>query len=101
MFLGNIFVYFKFQGLTEIDEKTRTIVILTLVAVAVCGLVFVIFLPKSLSPDGEVVVEESKGPIEALRGAGRLFITKRMLLLIVTFFYTGNLNTGAFGTNED
>lgn len=91
MFIGNIFVFFKFQGLTEIDKDTRTVVIWVLSSIAILGLITLIFLPSAKNSDGEVVVEAPRGPVEALTAAGKLFVTRRMLLLTVTFLYSGEL----------
>lgn len=89
MFIGNIFVYFQFQGLTHIDEATRSVVIWVLSGIAIVGIVILVLLRKAVGVDGEVVVEEHRGPLQALRDALRLLITKRMLLLSICFYYTG------------
>lgn len=92
MFIGNLFVFFKFKGLDTIDKDARTVVIWTLSGVAIVGLLVLLILPKPKrgnEVDEVVAVETPTGPLEALRGAGRLFVTKNMLLLSVTFFYTG------------
>ncbi|KAK4876681.1 hypothetical protein RN001_009187 [Aquatica leii] len=92
MFTGNLFVYFKFQGLKEIDKDTRTIVVSVLAGVAAVGTVMLVLLPKAQktsSTDEVNVVEEPEGPVQALMNAGRLFVTRNILLLSVTFFYTG------------
>lgn len=88
MFFGNIFVYFQFQGLTHIDVSTRTMVIWVLLGVSIVGIVFLITLPKPNTVEG-AVEQPNRGPLEALKGAGQLFCTRRMLLLTLTFFYTG------------
>lgn len=88
MFIGNIFVFFQFQGLSHIDEKTRMIVIWVLLVVSIVGIVFIIILPRP-NADPNAAEQPNRGPMEALRDAGKLFVTKKMLLLTVTFFYTG------------
>lgn len=90
MFIGNIFVYFTFQGKTHIDESTRTLVIWVLSGIAIAGIGVLFLLPKaSRTSDDGSQLERVQGPIEALKGAAELFVTKRMLLLVITFFYTG------------
>lgn len=92
MFIGNLFVFFKFQGLERIDEETRNMVIWVLSAIAMAGIIVFLLLPP-IRPDEidreDGVVEVPEGPLEALKSSGKLFVTKRMLLLSVTFFYTG------------
>ncbi|KAF2897951.1 hypothetical protein ILUMI_08226 [Ignelater luminosus] len=88
MFIGNIFVFFQFQGLSHIDQGTRSLVIWVLLVVSIVGIVFIIILPRP-NPDPNAVEQPNRGPVEALKDAGKLFITKKMLLLTVTFFYTG------------
>lgn len=94
MFIGNLFVFFKFQGLERIDDDTRNMVIWVLSAIAVGGIVVFVLLPpiKRDEADSEdVVVEVTQGPFQALKASGKLFITPKMLLLCVTFFYTGEV----------
>ncbi|KAF5273713.1 hypothetical protein FQA39_LY07403 [Lamprigera yunnana] len=116
MFIGNLFVFFQFQGLTHIGKDTRTIVISVLGSIAIAGTIILIFLPRpnlhENEDDAVNVVEESSGPVAAFKNATKLFVTKDMLLLSIAFFYTGiELSfysgvysssvgfTGAFGGN--
>ncbi|KAG5888104.1 hypothetical protein JTB14_021901 [Gonioctena quinquepunctata] len=92
MFIGNLFVYFAFKGKDKIDKDTRTVVIWTLSAVALCGVGLLLFLPRATkeSEDDEEVREEiPEGPVQAFLGAVKLFLTADMLLLSITFLYTG------------
>lgn len=89
MFIGNLLVYFQFQGMTIIDEDTRNLVTYVLSGLAVAGIVNLIFLPKVQVDEKPETVETKFSPMGALKDAGNLFITKRMLLICVTFFYTG------------
>ncbi|KAK5642293.1 hypothetical protein RI129_008460 [Pyrocoelia pectoralis] len=92
MFIGNVFVFFQFRGLTQIDVKTRTVVISVLGGIAAIGIFILVALPRirnNVSTDSVNVVEKQRGPLEALKSAGSLFFTKEMILLSVTFFYTG------------
>lgn len=84
-------MFFTFQGLEHIGESTRRIVILVLSGIAAVGIVVLILLPpiKHDQSDEDSIEEVHLGPVETLKGAGKLFITKRMLLLCITFFYTG------------
>ncbi|KAK9693022.1 Ion channel regulatory protein UNC-93 [Popillia japonica] len=68
MFIGNLFVYIQFQGLDKIDKSTRS-------------------MPKI--EENMVKPADNRGPIQALKDAGKLFFTKNMLLLSITFFYMG------------
>lgn len=98
MFLGNLFVYIQFQGKTEIDAGTRHVVFGVLIALAIVGIIFLLTLrnvepqvsPTEIVGDTEKVeLPEPSGPMEALKGAVKLFCTKEMLILSITFFYTG------------
>lgn len=97
MLIGNTFVYFQFQGLDEVDTTTRTTVTMTLLGIGLVGTcVFFLLRPTPWSSDSTA----AGGPTAALRRAGTLFITRDMLLLSVTYFYTGLLLTywsGVFG----
>jgi hypothetical protein len=49
-----------------------------------------IVLPRpKKNTDTDMPVEIQQGPLEALKGAIKLFFTKDMLFLSITFFYTG------------
>jgi len=75
-----------------VDGTTRQIVIWTLSVVALAGLVVMVFFrrpPPRDTDEGEKEPQAPTGPVEALRGAVALFLTRDMLLLCVTFFYTG------------
>lgn len=99
MFLGNLFVYFQFQGKTHIDLDTRQLVFGVLIAVAVIGIIFLATLrPSSRKKEDNSVenidkkdLSDSKqdGIMDAFNKAIKLFFTPRMLLLSLTFVYTG------------
>lgn len=91
MFFGNLFVYFQFQGKTHIDAHTRLSVFIVLLVIAAIGIVFLLLLQPARSADGEMVQKDEGGPMNALRRAFTLLITKEMILLSITFFYTGKL----------
>lgn len=107
MFFGNLFVYFQFQGKVHIDAGTRELLFGVLISVAVIGVVFLATLRAqdvaSPIPTGEEHLQKSadesadETPIRevtvmsAFRDAIKLFCTKEMLLLSVTFLYTGEL----------
>lgn len=104
MFFGNLFVYFQFQGKTHIDLETRQIIFGALISVAIVGVVFLAALRRTVLPLTVVIAKdcmEKNGQVEAaedsdqesvlgaFKTAFRLFFTKEMLLLSVTFLYTG------------
>uniref|UniRef100_A0A2H1WVS8 UNC93-like protein MFSD11 n=1 Tax=Spodoptera frugiperda TaxID=7108 RepID=A0A2H1WVS8_SPOFR len=102
MFFGNLFVFIKFQGKTQIDAETRNVVFGALTGVCAVGLVFLMLLrPAKRMPNiedakGEIVTHEvQESPLDAFKGALKLFCTRDMLLLSVTFIYTAvKLNFG-------
>lgn len=90
-------MFFAFRNKTEINKTTSDTVIWTLSAVAAVGLIVMCLLPRPTKEreddeeSEEERAEENAGPIQALIDAGKLFITKDMLLLSLTFLYTGEL----------
>lgn len=92
MFLGNTFVSLVFQGKAEIDAGSRHLVFTVLCVVAGLGVVVLAVLPRPRTHDGECTPQTNEGPLNALKSAGSLFVTKEMLLLCVTFLYTGQSN---------
>lgn len=99
MFFGNLFVYFQFQGKDHIDESTRQVVFTVLIAVAILGVIFLGILRRVNHPfldtgatDRELeYATESSSIVGAFKSALKLFMTRDMLLLNITFFYTGEL----------
>jgi len=94
MFFGNLFVYYQFQDKTHIDKQTRDLVIGVLTAVAVLGIVFLLalrFMANNAEQDNELAEKQTAcgHAMFALKSAGKLFLTKNMLLLSLAFFYTG------------
>ncbi|XP_066250469.1 UNC93-like protein MFSD11 [Euwallacea similis] len=93
MFIGNTFVFFVFRGKDIIDSTTRQIVIWTLSGIAVGGLAVMVFFPKPVHteekpPEETSMTATSKAKL-ALKGAVRLFFNRNMMLLCLTFVYTG------------
>lgn len=99
MFFGNLFVYFQFQGKTHIDEATRTLVFSVLIGVGFLGVFFLIALRplqdthvvngSDGDADDELETSSSNGVVSAFKNSVNLFFTREMLLLSLTFFYTG------------
>ncbi|KAG5682589.1 hypothetical protein PVAND_011934 [Polypedilum vanderplanki] len=99
MFFGNLFVYFQFQGKTHIDEQTRTLVFSVLIAVGIIGFFFLCALRSvedtqvshhnDNNDTDEDLEKPSSGVVVAFRNSVNLFFTREMLMLSLTFFYTG------------
>ncbi|XP_064087813.1 UNC93-like protein MFSD11 isoform X1 [Macrobrachium nipponense] len=88
MLFGNIFVFYQFMGKDHIDQHTRTVVFIVLTIVAVIGIGIMLLLPQPGST-GSGRTDDLGGPYNALKKSFALFRTKDMLLLSLTFFYTG------------
>ncbi|XP_054713785.1 LOW QUALITY PROTEIN: UNC93-like protein MFSD11 [Uloborus diversus] len=94
LLFGNIFVFFTFQGKSEIDDQTRYTVFGVLLGVAIVGIVLMLFLRTNKSDSitlstltsGEPEVSGAK---EEFVKAFKLLKTKEMLLLALSFLYTG------------
>jgi hypothetical protein len=100
MFFGNLFVFFQFQGKTHIDQETRTLVFSVLIAVGILGFVFLASLRRVDSiqvvhaddpEEDEAAASPTnmEGMLAAFKSSVQLFRTKEMILLSITFFYTG------------
>lgn len=100
MFLGNLFVFFQFQGQTQIQEGTRQLVFSVLTGVGCLGLVFLATLKNTkhfeeLATNSDSDTEDQpeisrmQGVINEFKSAIQLFTTRDMLLLSLTFLYTG------------
>lgn len=101
MLIGNTFVFFQFQGKEHIDESTRRIVFIVLISVAIVGVLFFCILRRvhSAATDNDANDRElgyqskTNGIVGAFVKAIRLFFTRDMLLLCITFLYTGTVYT--------
>ncbi|XP_045464774.1 UNC93-like protein MFSD11 [Harmonia axyridis] len=90
MIIGTTIIYFLFSGMETVNTKTRVLVISILSGIALFSFILFVSLPGSVRQDDISTNKEDKpGPIEVLRGAGRLFRTKHILLLCVAFLYGG------------
>ncbi|KAG8177635.1 hypothetical protein JTE90_019662 [Oedothorax gibbosus] len=106
LLFGNIFVFFKFQGKSKIDEDTRFNVFGVLLGVACCGLAMLCFLRRGSAESVDVTevpgaTNQGGGALAEFKKAVFLFKTKDMLLLAVTFLYTGfelSFFSGVYGT---
>ncbi|XP_017041086.1 UNC93-like protein MFSD11 [Drosophila ficusphila] len=106
MFIGNLFVYYQFQDKTRIDKETRNLVIGVLTIIAILGIVFLAalrFMADNAEHDNELEQKHTGcgQAMYALKSAGQLFLTKKMLLLSLAFFYTGlelSFFSGVFGS---
>lgn len=107
MFFGNLFVYFQFKGQSHIDPRTRIIVVSVLLSLTIFSIFILALLRKPVQEKiSENVVSEErqhccKIALFAFKEAGKLFITKNMLLLSVLFLYTGlvlSFFSGVYGS---
>ena len=136
LFLGNMYVYFKFGGEVIITAATRTTLFIVLSSAAVAGIVFFLILicirvsdedfitinPRRKSESNTDSMTESlistassstnvdtsspensvpAGPLEAFKNSIHLMGTPNMLLLSITFAYTGfelTFFSGVYGT---
>lgn len=88
LLFGNLFVYFKFEGQSKIHSETRMMVFGVLLGVGIVGILVLLVLRGG----GRDVVEDNTpapSPRTAFVNALKLFKTKEMLLLSITFAYTG------------
>ncbi|KAK2710953.1 UNC93-like protein MFSD11 isoform X2 [Artemia franciscana] len=84
--IGNIFVFFVFAGADTISYDIRMVTVGVLFGVGALGTLFILFL-NNLSNSSEGRKETSA--LGAFKNSVSLFFTKEMLLLSLTFAYTG------------
>lgn len=87
---GNLFVFYQFEGQEIIGADTRLIVFSILTVVGALGVCTMFFLPKPGASAGAGREDNIGSPGQALKDSFALFSTYEMILLSVTFFYTGN-----------
>merc|ERR1719422_318302 len=84
--IGNIFAFFMFNGQEYISTSVRTTVGIVLLVITLSGVaVMALLRPTSW----HTTTEQATSPSKALRDSFALFLTTDMLLLSITFFYTG------------
>lgn len=87
IFIGNMFAYFMFTGEEFISSSVRTTVGVVLLSITAAGVLFMFLLRGT--PWARDTAASNESPTSALRSSGKLFLTKDMLMLSVTFLYTG------------
>ncbi|VFV20880.1 unc93-like protein mfsd11-like [Lynx pardinus] len=116
LFFGNLYIYFAWQGKTQISESDRRTVFIALTVISLVGTVlfFLIRQPESenvlgedeSSDDQDLEVNESAQntmakAVDAFRKSLKLCVTREMLLLSITTAYTGlelTFFSGVYGT---
>ncbi|XP_006145791.1 UNC93-like protein MFSD11 isoform X2 [Tupaia chinensis] len=115
LFFGNLYIYFAWQGKTQISESDRRTVFIALTVISLVGtvLLFLIRKPESenvlgedeSSDDQDLEVNESAQnnmtkAVDAFKKSLKLCVTKEMLLLSVTTAYTGGSLFGLLSKNN-
>lgn len=89
---GNLFTFFKFEGKSQIDRETRHQVIYVLGGVAAASVFAFLMLRDSKSNKNRKEGNEERGPLVELKKTWSIFLTKEMLILNLTFCFTGKHN---------
>ncbi|RZF42181.1 hypothetical protein LSTR_LSTR004330 [Laodelphax striatellus] len=98
---GNVFAYYQLYGKSYIDESTRTVIISIMAGLAAVATVLFALLRKppqssALTNQSE---KETRNALSELKRTWTVFTTREMLLLSITFAYTGMqqaFNTGIY-----
>lgn len=101
MFFGNLFVFIKFNGQENIEKDSRIMVMWVLSGLALAGVLVFIILPRAPKTKNEEYGNAEPGPWEVFKSAMNLFWTPQMMLLSITFFYSGielGFYSGVYGT---
>ncbi|CAG2162297.1 unnamed protein product [Oppiella nova] len=99
---GNLFVFFVFTE-DHIKKETRQLTYGVLTGVGIAGTVLLFFLRggNRTSTESLTLRDSFSECVDALVGAFRLLLTKKMCLLMITAFYTGLelcFFSGVYGT---
>ncbi|KAM9750267.1 UNC93-like protein MFSD11 isoform 2-T2 [Dama dama] len=115
LFFGNLYIYFAWQGKTQISESDRRTVFIALTVISLVGTVLFFLIRK---PDSENVLGEDESSddqdldinespqnnmtkaVDAFKKSLKLCVTKEMLLLSVTTAYTGGSLFGLLSKNN-
>lgn len=89
LLVGNLIVYLSLKDMDKIEQSKRTMLLWILSGLCMAGNLVFIIHPAPRTPNDEVRENQNPGVIEALKAAGRLLITKDMMLLCLIFGYTG------------
>ncbi|XP_057572825.1 UNC93-like protein MFSD11 isoform X2 [Hippopotamus amphibius kiboko] len=116
LFFGNLYIYFAWQGKTQISESDRRTVFIALTVISLVGTVLFFLIRK---PDSENILGEDESSddqdmevnesaqnnmtkaVDAFKKSLKLCVTKEMLLLSITTAYTGlelTFFSGVYGT---
>ncbi|XP_023067481.1 UNC93-like protein MFSD11 isoform X2 [Piliocolobus tephrosceles] len=116
LFFGNLYIYFAWQGKTQISESDRRTVFIALTVISLVGTVLFFLIRK---PDSENILGEDESSddqdmevnesaqnnltkaVDAFKKSFKLCVTKEMLLLSITTAYTGlelTFFSGVYGT---
>ncbi|XP_037849847.1 UNC93-like protein MFSD11 isoform X2 [Chlorocebus sabaeus] len=115
LFFGNLYIYFAWQGKTQISESDRRTVFIALTVISLVGTVLFFLIRK---PDSENVLGEDESSddqdmevnesaqnnltkaVDAFKKSFKLCVTKEMLLLSITTAYTGGSLFGLLSKNN-
>ncbi|XP_062936799.1 UNC93-like protein MFSD11 isoform X2 [Cynocephalus volans] len=115
LFFGNLYIYFAWQGKTQISESDRRTVFIALTVISLVGTVLFFLIRK---PDSENVLGEDESSddqdmefnesaqnnmtkaVDAFKKSLKLCGTKEMLLLSITTAYTGGSLFGLLSKNN-
>ncbi|CAG9837658.1 unnamed protein product [Diabrotica balteata] len=93
MIIGNIIVMCEFNGTNKINKNRRILVLAILAGVCTVGSLLFMLLPKYKKEKVSKETYSKIGAMESFTNTVKLFITKDMLLLSVSFLY-GGVNDG-------
>uniref|UniRef100_T1J1U8 UNC93-like protein MFSD11 n=1 Tax=Strigamia maritima TaxID=126957 RepID=T1J1U8_STRMM len=95
LLISNLVVYFDFRRLIR-DSQSRTSTLTTLLTVSVVGILPLLFLKMPVKKKTKTTRKESHLEVggvkiawRSLDGTIRIFFTKQMLVLCITFLFTG------------
>ena len=89
MLIGNTYVYTQFKGETDISSETRTNVVSVFFVLSCIGSFVILIMRPTPWVIHDDPLNRPDTPRQALKKAWDLIWTPSMLLLCLTFFYTG------------
>ncbi|XP_065214228.1 UNC93-like protein MFSD11 [Planococcus citri] len=87
--VGNAFVYLTFQNQEYIPAETRTYVYSVLSGICLVGVFILMLLRPPLNSHGQQISDTSNAPSKAFFQSLTMLCTKDMMLLSISFWFTG------------
>lgn len=95
MIFGNLYCFYQFEGVIEIEPEIRIQTFTVLSIICLLGCIVCLFLKqsKSILHTSDSTAVSRTNPISALKRCFGLFKSKKMIFISIASFYTGNFQS--------